>query len=619
MPCPSPTYTGLRNDNASFTNWSGRVSGPVASWFEPNTLADLVNVVQMASSGGHRLHAVGSGWAFENIAYSADWMVRLNRLNKPLMTVTSGALNPQWAAMQAAGNDVLFHVEAGASVADVNDALAAAGLALPTMGGSNGQALAGAITTGTHGGDIALPPLAGLVMAMHLVTVDGRELWIERASSPITDDLALARALSCGDTEILRNDDVFNALLIGFGRFGVIYSYVLRVQKAFRLAEWTTMMPGVVFTTMLRQGITGHTFLAPLLLNLPAPPASLGAIDVANPRSLEVVYDTNNLGMCYVKRRWLTNNAAADIGIADSPNAMCLIGAGGVLAAAHAVLLPFTGIPIFGIAIAAGLTSLSASLTANPSMTPGAMLASVMQVCWSTNMGWIIPQLANVQFGQQYQDSLGAGKRGPSHLMLSGFRDQSLQNCFRADSIEPVFDAHQMGYVSFVDSVVQTAPSMKQAGYISLRWSATLPGTMSMHNFASPNAVAIEVTSLKNLPDNTAWMNLLESFAMAFGGRPHWGQINHSNAGVVAQSFGPAVTTWKNTLGAAVGGSSIFSSAFTVQRGLEPPLAGAAPTIFGKKASDIIAAAAPVRLPPHGGKIIQETPLQPIGPIKPFR
>jgi hypothetical protein len=617
MPCPSPTYTGLRNDNTSFTNWSGRVTGPVNSWFEPNTLAELVSVVQMASSGGHRLHVVGSGWGFENIAYSPDWMVRLNRLNKPLMGVTSGALNAQWAAMQTAGADVLFHVEAGASVADVNDALAAAGLALPTLGGSNGQALAGAITTGTHGGDIALPPLAGLVMAMHLVTVDGRELWIERASAPITDDLALARTLSCGDTEILRNDDVFNALLIGFGRFGVIYSYVLRVQQAFRLAEWTTKVPGVVLTTMLRQGITNHTFLAPLLLNLPAPPAALGAIDVANPRSLEVVFDTNNLAMCYVKRRWLTNNAAADIGIADSANAMCLIGAPGVLAAAHATLLPFTGIPIWGAVIATGLASLSANLAANPGMTPGEMLAGVLQVCWSTSMGWLIPQLANVQFGLQYQDSVGAGKRGPSHLMLSGFRDQSLQNCFRADSIEPVFDAHAMGYTGFLDSVVQTAPSMKQAGYISLRWSATLPGTMSMHNFSSANAVAIEVTSLKNLPDNTAWMNLLESFAMAFGGRPHWGQINHSNGGVVAQSFGAAATTWKNTLGAAVGGSSIFSSAFTVQRGLEPPLAGAAPTIFGKKASDIIAAARPVKLPPYGGRIIQETPLKPIRPIGP--
>ena len=36
-----------------------------------------------------------------------------------------------------------------------------------------------------------------------------------------------------------------------------------------------------------------------------------------------------------------------------------------------------------------------------------------------------------------------------------------------------------------------------------------------MHNFASANAVAIEVTSLKGLPGNASWMTLVESFAIA--------------------------------------------------------------------------------------------------------
>lgn len=41
-----------------------------------------------------------------------------------------------------------------------------------------------------------------------------------------------------------------------------------------------------------------------------------------------------------------------------------------------------------------------------------------------------------------------------------------------------------------------------QAGYISQRWSATSGTTMSMHNFPSEHAVAIEVTTLRGLPDN---------------------------------------------------------------------------------------------------------------------
>ena len=591
MSCASTSYSGGRVDNTTFTNWSGRFSGPVGSMFEPDTLQDLVNVVQQATNAGKPLHVVGSGWAFENIAYSSGFMVRLSRLNHHLTNVTGTALNAKWAASQAAGNDALFHIEAGASIADVNDALGLAGLALPTMGGANGQALAGAISTGTHGGDIGLPPLAGIVMAMHLVTTGGREIWIERASEPITDDLALARALSCKDTEILRNDDVFNALLVGFGRFGVIYSYVLRVVKPFNLAEWTVKIPGMTLTMLLAEGIATGNLFAPLLANLPAPPAALGAQGTAFPRGLEIVFDTNNLGECWVKRRWPSMNTTT-IGLADSQNPLCVAGAAGVLAAAHTVLLPFTGIPIYGQVIAAELTALSASLVTNPGMTPGEMLASVLNLCWSTGLGGVIPQISGVEFGLQYQDSVGQGKLGRSDLIISGFRDQSLQGCYRADSIEPVFDAHQAGYLNFLQSVVSTAPSMKQAGYISLRWSASTKATMSMHNFASGNAVAIEVTSLRGLPDNAKWMSSVEAFAIANGGRPHWGQINTSNAAAVTQQFGSAHMAWRTTLGLLVGQAPTFSNAFTVQRGLEP-LLGAIVALSGKTASSIIAASIP--------------------------
>src|SRR5690242_20772673 len=101
MSCASTIYSGGRVDNTTFTNWSGRFSGPVASIFEPDTLQDLVNVVQQATSAGKPLHVVGSGWAFENIAYSPGFMVRLSRLKQHLTAVTDTALNAKWAASQA--------------------------------------------------------------------------------------------------------------------------------------------------------------------------------------------------------------------------------------------------------------------------------------------------------------------------------------------------------------------------------------------------------------------------------------------------------------------------------------------------------------------------------------
>jgi hypothetical protein len=593
LSCSSQAYSGRDSSNISWANWSGRVVGPVSDFFEPDSLPDLVNIVVRAAKGGHQIRVVGSGWAFENIAYSPDWMVSMVRLNRRLMTVTGSALNAQWAGKQAPGsNDALFHMEAGASIADVNDALSAAGLALPTMGGANGQGLSGAISTSTHGGDISLPPFPDLVMAMHLVTADGREVWVERASQPITEDVPLAMALACADAEILRDDALFDALLVGFGRFGIIYSYVLRVGAAFRLAEWTVQIPRTVLTAQLRLGVAQRTFIMPLLAVLPDPPPALGALDVKNPRGLEVVFDTQNLGNCWVKRRWVTA-VIADLHVDDTPNALCVLGAAGVLAAGLTALStleatpPWVLIPGFPVGVELKKGDLSGSLLNNPLMTAGEMLARVMTAFWDLNAGLAIPPLAASEFSSHYKDSTADGIRGVSHLVLSGSRDQSLQTCFRVDSIEPIFDAHNGGYIDFLDAILGAAPNSKQAGSISLRWSATSKATLSMHNFASPNAVAIEITSLRGLPDNASWMTVLESLAIGFGGRPHWGQINTLNAALVSQLYGGNLQTWRAELTALTGGSIAFSSAHTLQRGLEPTNPGAKPTLIGLRAGDL--------------------------------
>src|SRR5205085_2539735 len=123
------------------------------------------------------------------------------------------------------------------------------------------------------------------------------------------------------------------------------------------------------------------------------------------------------------------------------------------------------------------------------------------------------------------------------------------------------------------------------------RWSAMSRATLSMHNVPHAHAVAIEITSLRGLPDNPAWFTFLEAQAVSRGGRPHWGQINTLNAATVATLFGPAVQAWRTTLGSVVGSSSTFSNAYTAQRGLEP-LAGAVPTVIGTTTGGLAGAAA---------------------------
>jgi hypothetical protein len=121
--------------------------------------------------------------------------------------------------------------------------------AFETLGGAGGQTIFGALTTGTHGGDYFQQPIADSVVAMHLVREDGTHYWLERESMhideqmrvQITDDVKLQTAYGnlVADAEfVIKRDNVlFNAVLIGGGRFGVVSSLVLRVVPQYCLQE----------------------------------------------------------------------------------------------------------------------------------------------------------------------------------------------------------------------------------------------------------------------------------------------------------------------------------------------------------------------------------------------
>ena len=91
-----------------------------------------------------------------------------------------------------------------------------------------------------------------------------------------------------------------------------------------------------------------------------------------------------------------------------------------------------------------------------------------------------------------------------------------------------------------------------------------------MHNVATDHAVSIEVSTLKGLRGSAAWVELVLTMAVAFGGRAHWGQQNHPTPTQVETSYGQGLTTWREILGTMSAGNNVFSSSFTTSRGLEP-------------------------------------------------
>ncbi|MEP7112143.1 MAG: hypothetical protein ABI862_02655 [Ilumatobacteraceae bacterium] len=127
--------------------------------------------------------------------------------------------------------------------------------AFKTLGGAGGQTVFGALTTGTHGGDFLIAPIADSVLALHLVVDGGKHYWIEPESSPplgvpLTDRTRLEalygqpRYGGPENFEVVRDDNLFNAVLIAAGRFGIVYSIVIAAVRQYclhherRLTTW---------------------------------------------------------------------------------------------------------------------------------------------------------------------------------------------------------------------------------------------------------------------------------------------------------------------------------------------------------------------------------------------
>ena len=125
MPCPAVRFEGGQRSPYRWQNWSGNARQQVERFFEPQSLADLVWVVQQAEREVKSLHVVGGGYSLNSSAQGQQWMVDLRRLNRQFdRSFETGrgraALTDTWAArLEGEGNRRLVHVEAGARLFDI--------------------------------------------------------------------------------------------------------------------------------------------------------------------------------------------------------------------------------------------------------------------------------------------------------------------------------------------------------------------------------------------------------------------------------------------------------------------------------------------------------------------
>lgn len=590
------SYQGVRTDNTRFVNWLGNVNNVVDSMFLPSNRLDLVFIAREAHELRLQLRVKGTGWSFENICASNNWMIDMSQINQVLNTFSNAAgtaaspLTRNWQnrILEINGDDRLVHVESGITIFDLNTRLDALQMAMPTLGGSQGQTLAGAINTGTHGGNPGQPPLADLVQAVHLITNEGKELWIESDITPITVGEHIKELLGCDEIEVVRNDQLLKAVQVSVGRFGIIYSYVMKVRRRYNLMEVSVPAPWSEVSALLREGLAEGSFTNPLIRRFPRPdmPQFFNLHLPEHSEYLELLYNSRNGDAGYLRRRWEMNISLEEEGnprssstnILDDPHAASAalkVVASALRLYSQAI---FHSIPGYGWIKGPIIEGLAAGLdfeALHMNMKASDMVVKAMNAIWEADdlgaLGWLLNEVTNMVFHGRPEITRTPILGASWHIMVGN--GPANPDDPKVNSIEIIFDALQPNYIDFLDFIFQYGRDFRQSGYVSVRYSKSSKALLSMHNFGNDGvSVAIEVASLVGFNHNARWMQELEQHGVALGGRPHWGQQNNLTRGQVQTLYGEQINQWRQELTNIVYGSETYRNAYTFQRGLEPTI-----------------------------------------------
>jgi hypothetical protein len=539
----------------STTNWAGNRSMYPSVIFDPGTLGELTSCVTRADRRKRSARAVGSFWSFTDdpLCDPGGYMVRTERLaslidgvivhgGQPVPGVLSTATLTEFAGKP---RHHLVHVEAGMKLRHLCEMLDRSfGWAVPTMGGSAGQAVAGVVSNGVHGGDFDRPPVADMVRAIHLVGPDGTQYWIEPTVG-FTDRRALAPRLApfgIVPEHIVQDDDWFNSVLVSMGCMGIVYSYVLEVVDQYWLHQ--TRTPG-----------SWERDVRPLLQR--RSPRLFGSADAtqAPNRYIEITLNPNRE--------------------ADGSH-HC------VLTTRHEVPRPPEPTPPTGPSGLQSILDLLVSafgrFTRNPSdATAGDVAALALNALakggGAREFGAIEDLLLNLFWSQgtlvdkSWLVMAGAGDGGP----------------FKSLSVAAVFDATGDLYLQYIDEAFAIVDRLLDynkpvGGIFSLRFTEGTRAYLGMQRFALN--CHVEMDLLRGLDANQDVLHELEQLAYRLGGITHWGMFQELTdvGGLVEAYYGArktptgesAIDAWRRIrhVLTADGKHTAFDNAFSRRCGL---------------------------------------------------
>lgn len=181
-----------------------------------------------AMASGQRLRCIGGGWSLSDAAVTDGLLLDTLTLNL-VWGPNQNHVDNNYKHLNDLGR--LWFTQCGVTVQDLNRLMEKAQWSITTSGASNGQTIAGAIYTGTHGSAFRFGSMQELVVGLYLVVDPQRIIYLERASYPVISK-EFATALGA---ELLRDDELFNAALVSFGSFGMIAGIMMEAEPLYLL------------------------------------------------------------------------------------------------------------------------------------------------------------------------------------------------------------------------------------------------------------------------------------------------------------------------------------------------------------------------------------------------
>ncbi|MBT2667299.1 hypothetical protein J7J00_17610 [Bacillus sp. ISL-4] len=636
----------------------------------PTTLQDLINTVREAediTGPKPEVRACGSHWALSHAAVTDGFLVetrnpevddqgnpaRLNKMNKTLYEVFPKCMTSDaWHFFGDQGvtpykdsdpldhsKFYLYHVEAGTTIWELYSRLdkgeedpgpSIAGelkqylgpWAMSTLGGAGGQTIVGAISTGTHGGDVHLPPIADAVQAVHLIGPQGQQFWIERELAPgiqLVNEALLQNLY--GDIMVIRDAEMLNSVIVAAGRMGIIYSVVLRVVRQYALHQtglkenWSSVKQWlnnpnhpnfsnnrfvniVMSPNSQVKNTSEHTCIIILRNALPlavagSPPS--GPSGRAERGSPSTAGNSHAYGSKEFMNIICNSDAPIKAAIQEFIKELEGIRNTALLTAAAAVAVfinPFTPPGVREVAAAAVIAALAVAAVAQALIMA---LKSFLAIAPSGPLGKTLTAICNwatendlFEVIRRINEYLIESEMDPkkvytaiSYALMDGTNYKNVGCQFPGDSLEAFFDHTDPNLVVFIDRIIQrvnelesgkiTGKPLAIGGWVALRFMSQSSALIAMQKF--PRTCSVEIAMPVEILGTEPFMQLIERDAIELGATLHWGQRNNMNMKDVERLFdatGP-LFRWRKALSkiSSNGRFATFSTKFTRDRGLE--------------------------------------------------